>query len=358
MVPDDTLQGLRGKRILLIGGAGFIGHNLALRLAALGAEPIVIDGLQVNNLLAIQHEAATNPYADLYLAILNQRLSRLRERGIPVLVEDARDYLRLGRSMSDIRPDAVVLLAAVSHASRSNKDPYHTFDHSFRTLENALDIARGREGTHFIYFSSSMVYGNFKGATAQETDSCAPIGIYGALKFGGEALVRAYDQVFSLPTTIIRPSALYGPGCISRRVIQVFIENALSGRPMVIRGSGDEALDFTHIDDLVSGVVQALDNPKAYRETFNVTRGRARTVGEVAEIIQKHIPTAEVTYGSATELNPERGTLDVSKARSLLGYRPRVDLESGIAEYIEWYSSFAPLLAQAGSENLGPRVNE
>lgn len=358
MAPEDSVRRLTGKRILLIGGAGFIGHNLALRLADLGAEPIVIDGLQVNNLLAIQHEAATNPYADLYLAILNQRLSRLREQGIPILVEDARDYLRLGRSMSDLRPDAVVLLAAVSHASRSNKDPYHTFDHSFRTLENALDIARGREGTHFVYFSSSMVYGNFNGGVARETDQCAPIGIYGALKFGGEALVRAYDQVFNLPTTIIRPSALYGPGCISRRVIQVFIENALSGRPMVIRGSGDEALDFTHIDDLVSGVVQALDNPQAYGDTFNVTRGRARKVGEVAEIIRRHVPGAEVTYGSAAELNPERGTLDVSKAEKLLGYRPEVDLESGVAQYIDWYSSFSPLLTQAGIEDLEPRVND
>lgn len=357
MSTDAPTKRLAGRRILLIGGAGFIGHNLAIALAEAGAEPIVIDGLQVNNLLAVQQEAATNPFADLYLAILNQRLIHLRQQGIPILVEDARDYLRLGRAMADLKPDAVVVLAAVSHASRSNKDPYHTFDHSFRTLENALDIARGRDGTHFVYFSSSMVYGNFSGGVARESDPCAPIGIYGALKFGGEALVRAYDQVFELPTTIIRPSALYGPGCISRRVVQVFIENALSGRPMVVRGSGDETLDFTHIDDLVAGVAATLNNPAAYGETFNITRGRARSVGEVAEIVQRRLPSASVAHGPPAELNPERGTLDITKARDVLGYQPEVDIEAGVPLYIDWYSSFAPLIAKtAGAGTL--RVND
>lgn len=358
MGTDSMRQRLAGKRVLLIGGAGFIGHNVALELADLGAEPIVIDGLQVNNLLAIHNEASSNPFADLYLAILNERLARLRERGIPILVEDARDYLRLGQAMSDLRPDAVVLLAAVSHASRSNKDPYHTFDHSFRTLENALDISRARDDTHFVYFSSSMVYGNFSDGIARESDPCSPIGIYGALKFGGEALVRAYDQVFHLPATIIRPSALYGPGCISRRVIQVFVENALSGRPMVVRGSGDEALDFTHIDDLATGVASVVCNEVAYGETFNITRGRSRTVGEVVDVIKSVLPSAESVHGPPAELNPERGTLDITKARDLLGYDPQVDLEDGIPRYIDWYTPFRHLLSPTRPGETPHRLND
>ena len=121
-------------------------------------------------------------------------------------------------------------LAAVAHANRSNKDPFSTFDHSMRTLENALDWARGVELEHFIFFSSSMVYGNFRPPTVTEDHPLDPIGIYGALKLGGEKLVIAYNQVFGLPYTIIRPSALYGPRCVSRRVGQAFIESALVGR--------------------------------------------------------------------------------------------------------------------------------
>jgi nucleoside-diphosphate-sugar epimerase len=289
-----------------------------------------------------------NPYADLYLAILNQRLSLLRESRVPVLVEDARDYLRLSRVMADTQPDAIVLLAAVSHASRSNKDPYHTFDHSFRTLENALDIARGHESAQFIYFSSSMVYGNFASGVAKETDHCSPLGIYGALKLGGEHLVRAYEQVFGLPATIIRPSALYGAGCVSRRVIQVFLENALTGQPLVIKGDGSEELDFTHISDLVDGVTLALMNPAAYGETFNLTYGSSRSIGAVADIVSGLVDDVRIVKEPRDSLNPERGTLDIAKARHLLSYSPGIAIETGIADYASWYrellSDFGPRL--------------
>ena len=99
-------------------------------------------------------------------------------------------------------------LAAVSHANRSNKDPYTTFDNSLRTLENALDASRNRIKNLYTYVS--MVYGNFKTKKVDEETNCNPIGIYGALKFSGEKIVIAYNQVFDLPYTIIRPSALYG----------------------------------------------------------------------------------------------------------------------------------------------------
>ena len=233
---------LQGKKVVLIGGAGFIGHHLALELKRQGAEVFAIDGLQVNNLLSLHCESCTNAERDLYLAILNERIELLRNAGIPLFVEDARDYLRLSLLLTKLQPHVVVLLAAVAHASRSNKDPFHTFDHSFRTLENALDASRGLV-KHFVYFSSSMVYGNFETDSVNEESPCNPLGIYGALKYGGEKLVIAYQQVFKMPYTIIRPSALYGERCISRRVGQVFIENALRGQDLVLKGDGKEKLD-------------------------------------------------------------------------------------------------------------------
>jgi nucleoside-diphosphate-sugar epimerase len=348
---------LHGKRVLLVGGAGFIGHNLALELKRRGAEVSVLDGLEVNNLLSL-HSATNNlPERELYLSAINERLELLRSAQIPLYVEDARDYLRMSLLFNQIEPQVVVLLAAVAHASRSNKDPYHTFDHSFRTLENALDNSRGRV-EHFIYFSSSMVYGNFQDGSVNEESTCNPIGIYGALKFGGEKLVIAYNQVFSLPYTIVRPSALYGERCISRRVGQVFIENACRGNDLVVRGDGSDSLDFTYIGDLVSGVCCCIERPEARNQIFNLTYGQGRSLNEMATIIKSEFPGIKVKYMERDALMPERGTLSVAKARRLIGYEPRFPLESGYRRYIQWYRGLFKRLEVTPHVSAQSQINE
>ena len=327
---------LHGRKIALIGGAGLIGHNLALTLARSGADVEVIDSLQVNNLLAFASGAATMHNRDLYMRIIQRRLDMLRTTGIPLHVQDARDYHALTRILDHIKPQVIVHLAAVAHAGRSNKDPYSTFDHSLRTLENALDCARDKV-EQFIYFSSSMAYGHFQTAQVDEEHPLNPIGIYGALKVAGEKIVIAYQQVFDLPYTIIRPSALYGPGCVSRRVAQVFIESVLYGQPLRVDGDGTERLDFTYIDDLVQGVCLAMQQPAARNQIFNMTYGQSRSINDLADVVQQHFPTVDVEYVPRDNLMPVRGTLCIDKARRLLGYRPEYPIEVGVAQYIEWY---------------------
>lgn len=330
---------LSGKRIALIGGAGFIGHNLALGLRRLKSDVHVVDGLQVNNLGAFSN-AVGDPNKTLYLHLIQERMRLLNEAGIPLHVVDARDYHALSRTLGDIHPQVVVQLAAIAHANRSNKDPFSTFDHSFRTLENALDYARnGAE--HFIYFSSSMVYGNFEGEAVSEDRHCEPMGIYGALKYGGEKLVIAYNQVFGLPYTIVRPSALYGERCVSRRVGQAFIENALRGLPLTINGDGSDALDFTYIDDLVQGVIRCIAEPAGKNQTFNLTYGGARSLNQMAEIMRQEFPGIEIKYHPRDALMPERGTLSINKANALIGYEPAYPLERGFVDYVHWYKSLA-----------------
>ncbi len=341
---------IKGKHIALIGGAGFIGHNLALELRRQGAEPHVIDGLQVNNLGAFSNSTGDINKA-LYLDMIYDRLSAIHDARIPLHVVDARDYHALSRTLDDIKPEIVVQLAAIAHANRSNKDPYTTFDHSFRTLENALDVAReGR--VHFIYFSSSMVYGNFDGDAVEEDRHCAPLGIYGALKYGGERLVIAYHQVFDIPYTIVRPSALYGERCVSRRVGQAFIENALRGMTLSVNGDGSDALDFTYIADLVQGLILCMTRPEARNQTFNLTYGGARSLQQMIEILRAEFPGIVVKYQPRDQLMPERGTLNINKARRLLGFEPQWPLEKGFVRYIHWYKDLASrrteLFRQAG----------
>lgn len=327
---------LTGRRIALIGGAGFIGHNLALALRESGAEVSVIDGLEVNNLVAFVGNHGL-PERTLYLALLNERIRLLETAGIELRIQDARDYHGLSRVLADLQPGVIIHLAAVAHAAWANKNPWSTFDHSLRTLENALDYARGGGIEQFIYFSSSMVYGNFPGDEVTEETPCQPLGIYGALKLSGEHIVVAYQQVFDLPYTIVRPSALYGERCVSRRVGQIFIEQALQGLPLRLTGRPDSKLDFTYVKDLVQGTMLTIGNRDAQNEVFNLTYGAARPVGDLVELLRHEFPDLEVIAEPTDRLNPERGTLNVQKARQLLGYSPEFPLEVGYSRYINWY---------------------
>ena len=335
-------NGISGRTIALIGGAGFIGHNLALALARQGAKVEVVDSLQVNNLLAFASGKGDQPNRDLNLRVINQRLDLLREAGITLHPQDARDYHGLSYILSQIKPQVIVHLAAISHAGQSNKDPYSTFDHSLRTLENALDYARTRI-EQFIFLSSSMVYGDFKTEEVTEDHPLNPIGIYGALKVAGEKMVIAYQQVFNLPYTVIRPSALYGPRCVSRRVGQVFIENALNGLALRIDGDGKEKLDFTYIDDLVEGIGLAIKNPAARNQIFNMTYGQSRSIQELVEVVRREFPNLRIESVERDKLMPFRGTLSVDKATRLLDYSSKNPIEVGFPKYIEWYKQlFAP----------------
>ena len=339
---------MSGRRVAILGGAGFIGHHLALYLAERDIDVHVVDSLQINNLVAVATDERYRPHRDLYSRILGERMDLLRNAGVPVHIQDAREYHALSRLLTDIAPQVIVHGAAVSHAGQSNKDPYSTFDHSLRTLENALDWARGG-AEHFIFLSSSMVYGNFLTPEVAEDHPLDSIGIYGALKVAGEKMVVAYEQVFDLPFTIIRPSALYGPRCISRRVSQVFIENALEERPIVIEGDGLDRLDFTFVDDLVRGICLAVDQPAARNEIFNMTYGEARSIAEVVELVRQAFPDVEVRHTERDRLMPERGTLSIEKARRLLGYAPSIPIELGVPRYVDWYGG----LVRPGGKPVG-----
>jgi nucleoside-diphosphate-sugar epimerase len=328
---------LQDRRIALIGGGGFIGHNLALTLAKAGAQVTIVDSLQHNNLLAFTAKMPGSPQRDLYLHIIRERLDLLQAAEIPLYTVDARDYHRLSHVLSEVQPQAIVHLAAIAHANLSNKDPYSTFDNSLVTLENALDFARGMKVEHFVFFSSSMVYGNFLTEQVDEDHPLNSIGIYGALKVAGEKMTVAYQQVFDLPYTIVRPSALYGPRCVSRRVGQIFVENALDQAVVRIDGDGSEKLDFTYIDDLVQGIVLVLQHPNARNQIFNLTYGQSRSIAELLGIIKHSFPQVRHESVERDRLMPLRGTLNVEKAKSLLGYAPQYPIERGFAQYIAWY---------------------
>tara|TARA_Y100001958_G_C21247329_1_gene578500 strand:+ start:901 stop:1914 length:1014 start_codon:yes stop_codon:yes gene_type:complete len=323
------------KKILLIGGAGFIGHNLALKLSK-NYKVTIIDFLKINNIKSIKSIDKKNRY--LYKKILNERLKLLKKNKVKIIKDDCRNYKKLSITISKINPNFIYHLAAVAHANVSNKDPFSTFDHSLRTLENSLDASRSlKKLERFIFISSSMVYGNFTKKTVDEIDRCEPLGIYGGLKFAAEKMVIGYNQVFNIPYNIIRPSALYGERCVSRRVVQIFIENALKGNELLINDDGKERLDFTYIEDLTDCMVKMIKIKKSKNMLFNITFGNSRTINELVNIIKTYIKNVKVRSIKRDKLMPYRGTLSNQKIGKVLKFYPKYNLETGVKKLIEWY---------------------
>lgn len=339
---------LRDKTVALVGGAGFIGHNLALALAEHGARVHVIDSLCVNSLLTFTAIGRRTPENDLNLRIIQERMRLLDEAGVHLHVQDAREFHGLDAIMREIKPQIVVHLAGISNARQSDKEPAPAFSHTLQTLQNTLESSRGL-AEHVIYFSSSMVYGDFVEDPVPEDAQCNPKGVYAALKLAGEHLVKSYEQVFGLPYTIVRPSALYGERCVSRRVIQVFIENAARGRSVTISGDGSDRLDFTYVADLVDGLLLIMQHERARNETFNLTYGRARSISELTCMLECEIGEIRVNHQERSNLLPKRGALSTGKAQSLLGYNPQFGLETGLPRYVSWYRQMEPTWFRAAA---------
>lgn len=326
------------KKILIIGGSGFIGHNLSIFLKKKGLDVYVIDNLGVNNLNSIKYEHRDRKKIKIYKNFLKERIILLKQNKISISKIDAKNFPNLKKYIQKIKPDVIVHLAAVSHADRSNINPKKTFDNSFVTLQNALEASRSFK-PHFIFFSSSMVYGDFKKNSVNEKTSCNPKGIYGTLKYCSELLIKSYNQVFGLKYTIVRPSALYGERCISSRVGQIFLEKSIKKEEITVKGDGKDKLDFTYINDLMIGVYKIIKNKSAYNQIFNITYGHSRKISDMLNLINRNFQNVKVKYVKRDKMVPKRGTLSTLKAKKLLKFKSEYPLEKGFLNYIKWYKS-------------------
>ncbi len=330
------------ERVLLVGGAGFIGHNLALELRSLGVSVMVADNLMVNSLIDNVYEAERNEtQRSVYQNFLLDRFELMRSAEVVLRNCDARFLGDLSRVFDEYQPTKVVHLSAIASAVEARQNPGLCFDLQLVTLRNVLELCRSGYDrvNQVMLFSSSTVYGDFEGSSVDENTRPRPRGIYANAKYMAERLLRTYSHQHGLGITIIRPSALYGERCISRRVSQIFIENALVGKPLILEGGGDGRLDFTYVKDLANGVTRALafhSGPNT-SQTYNITYGNARTIAEIAEIVESVVPNVELKERPRAEDKPIRGTLSTQRAKNLLGFDASWPLEDGYRQYCEWY---------------------
>jgi len=309
-------------RSMIIGGAGFIGANLASRLASQQDEVTVLD-------LPLALDAVANPRDQSQI-----RRCHLLSQAQPI-VGDVRDKGALTASIDAMRPRTIYYLAALPIVSLAEKQFAAAGDSMIRGLANALEAARAIPSiSRFVYVSSSMVYGNFRLDPVPERVIAEPVNLYGGLKLAGEHLVKAYLGSTEVEHVVVRPSGVYGPGDPHGRVVQKFCTAALEGSEIRATNGADTFIDFTWVGDLVEGLARAGSLPDGAGETFNLTRGRARSLDELISVVSELGPGPTVVRNQQGDtLRPRRGTLDISKAKRLLGYNPQVDLEAGVARY-------------------------
>ena len=330
---------VKDSNVLLIGGAGFIGHHLAINLQKLGAQVTVYDQMSVNNIVNLSVERRKMIEVQPYSSFIQERLLLLKEAGVEILIGDGRDRYQLSQVISKKNYKVVYLLAAVYHASRANSDPLYAIDNSLVPFTNAITLLSDKPDVRLVFLSSSTVYGNFSKPEVDEDDPCNPFGMYAVLKHTAERLLQEVSRYSELNYSVVRPSALYGERCISRRVSQIFLENAFNDRDLIFRGLPDETLDFTYIQDVCQGLILSGFHENAYRQLFNITYGQAQPVIKLAEILKEYCPNLVLKIEPRDQATPKRGTLSNKKASELLGFKSEWHVEDGYRKYIEWYLS-------------------
>jgi nucleoside-diphosphate-sugar epimerase len=314
------------ERIFVTGGAGLIGSNIAKRLVAEGHDVMIYDSFT----------AFISPFQVNYAANIERRFPP-ELRGLAITRGDVRHRGFLQRTLDDYQPTRVIHLAALPIADLSNRFSEEAMESNLIATVTLLDAVAGlRDLRRLVYTSSSMVYGDFQYAPADEDHPKAPKDVYGGTKFAGEVMVGAYGRRFGIPYTIIRPSAVYGPTDVNRRVTQIFVENALRGQPIVLHNGGVSKLDFTHVSDVADGFVRATLSERSLNRIYNITRGRGRSLRELAEIVAKLVPGTRFEERPPDMLRPERDALSIERAREDLGFEPKVDLEDGMPPYVDF----------------------
>lgn len=312
-------------KALITGGAGFVGSRIVHRFVEAGYETYVFDTFKqylIPNPSVKQHNLLVR------LAGIMDQIELIQGNTLN------KDFLR--RALNRIKPNVIVHMAALPLAAMAIEHTEEAFESILNSTVNIMEVMRDFEHPcRLVYASSSMVYGDFHTEKVSEDAPKDPKEIYGSLKLSGEIIARGYMKRHGIDLSIVRPSAVYGPFDGNQRVLYKFITNALNGTPIHVDGDGSMKLDFTFVDDTAQGIFLLATHPKASGETFNITRGEAESLKQAIDIIQSQLPNVEVQYGPVPDHVPKRGTLDISKARGLLGYQPEYDLERGLSIYIE-----------------------
>jgi UDP-glucose 4-epimerase len=327
-----NLSQLKGKNILVTGGAGFIGSNLVDKLVDMEAKVTVLDDLFTGDLSNIDGfdsiKFIRGSVTDAFL--VNELVSK-----------------------ADI-----VFHVACRNIIVSTKNPYDDFQVNVGGTYNVLLASKIHKIEKIVYTSSASVYGNALYLPIHEEEGLRPLNPYAASKLSAENYCVAYYESFDLPVTIVRYSNVYGvkqsptnPYC---GVISKFLDAITKGKPPRIHGDGEQTRDFTYIDDAVSATILAAISPKTEGEVYNLGSGKETSVIEVARtVIAIANGDMEPEYIDRRDIdNVRRRVLNIEKIRKSLHWVPKTSLESGIEMTYQWFNDNNQSLYHAKYKNI------
>ena len=308
-------------KILVVGGYGFIGSKI------------------VEILSNEKHDVRVMDNSETYGVITKENLKKLyeyRQRNWKKVhtfngdVSNRNDVLKAFHST----PDVVIHLASYPRAKIVNNNPMLGVRNIVEGTVNLLWHCDKLKVKKFVFISSSMIYGHFSDGTKEDADS-KPNNLYGESKLVAERYTKHYHTHNGVNYDIVRPSGVYGPGDMDDRVLSKFFAKAMANETIEVH-DGNNKVDFTYIDDTADGIVKcALSD--AHNMSFNITAGNAISLRTAAEkIIELTRSKSKIIDTGMNKIYPRRGTLDISRAKDVLGYKPQVEFNEGLKRYYEW----------------------
>lgn len=309
--------------VLVTGNAGFIGSHVVERLLDRGDTVVGFDNF--------------DPFYDP--AIKRRNLATVQARPRFTFVEgDLRNRAQVDALFADRRIDYVFHAAARAGVRPSLKDPLLYEEVNVRGTLHLLEAAVRNRVANFVFASSSSVYGEQKKIPFSETDPVDnPISPYAATKKAGELICYTYHHLYGLPVTCLRFFTVYGPRQRPEMAIHAFTRAIARGESLVLYGDGSARRDFTYIDDIVAGVLSALDRAHPY-EIINLGESRTIELKELIRLLERLLDKRAAVASHPHQPGDVPVTYaDVSKARALLDYAPSTPIETGLQRFVEWY---------------------
>jgi UDP-glucose 4-epimerase len=336
-----VVSAAQNRRVLVTGGAGFIGSELVRQLADRGSVVRVVDNL-VNG--------------------RRENLDGLPGDKVELVVADVRDAKSMATLLRDV--DVVFHLACLG-VRHSIHSPVENHEVNASATLGLLNLSRTSGVKRFVYVSSSEVYGTARTAPITEDHPTLPMTVYGASKLAGEAYARAFWETYRYPTVVLRPFNAYGPRCHhegdSGEVIPKFMLRCLAGKPMVIFGDGTQTRDFTFVGDTARGILAAAFSDDSVGQTINLGSDKEIQIRDLANTVADILgrPHADITHVEPRPGDVLRLLADSSKAKKLLRFQPSVALRDGLTRLRDWYQSQGKspeqLLEQEVVRNWEPR---